>query len=396
MRFSTASALAALLCLAAPASADLLVNVSKSQQRVAVVIDGQELYRWPISTGRRGHETPDGTFHPKRLEWQWYSRQYDLTPMPWSVFFFQGYALHGTVEPRNLGRAVSHGCVRLDPDNASILFSLVREQGLDNTKVVVSDKPLPRLRKAPPAVIAATERGATELRAAKAKPVEEKSAVAKAEHGEEKRPTAKAKHDDEVAKADHADLGRPVVMAKRDDEQAPAPKADLEIKVISAAKADRADIERPVILANRGDEERHAVKADREDPSVAKADREDKERPADKAERTAEAQPPAPQAAKLAEPPQQVVRLPEPAPLEARQAEPVHQDAQPAEPVQQEAKLAEPTQQDVRLPKPAPHRLAEPAHSDAKPSQHGDDAEVLRGREAWLRGLAHKYGFNKW
>jgi hypothetical protein len=257
------------------------------------------------------------------------------------VFFIRGYALHGTVEPRNLGRAVSHGCVRLDPDNASILFSLVGEQGLDHTKVVVSEKPLPRLRKAPPALIAATERGATELRAAKAKPVEEISAVAKADHGEEKRPTAKAKHDDEVAKADHADLGRPIVMAQRDDEQAPAPKADLEIKVISAANA----------------------------------------------ERTAEAQPPAPPEAKVAEPPQQDVRLPEPVP--------------------QEAKPAEPTQQEVRLPEPAPRRLAEPAPSDAKPSQHvrtdrrhasahGDEAEVLRGREAWLRGLAHKYGFNKW
>ena len=64
--------------------------------------------------------------------------------MPWSVFFHRGYAMHGTMEAYNLGHAASHGCVRLRPDNASILFSLVRREGLRNTKVVVMNGPLPR------------------------------------------------------------------------------------------------------------------------------------------------------------------------------------------------------------------------------------------------------------
>jgi hypothetical protein len=76
--------------------------------------------------------------------------------MPWSVFFHRGYAVHGTTEAANLGRPASHGCVRLRPDNASILYSMVRRYGIYHTKVVVMDGPLPRLPGAQP--MAAAER----------------------------------------------------------------------------------------------------------------------------------------------------------------------------------------------------------------------------------------------
>ncbi len=105
-----------------PARAELLVSVSKLQQRVVISVDGTEAYRWPVSTGVRGHDTPAGVFRPIRLERHWYSRQYDLTPMPWAMFFHRGYALHGTMEAYNLGRAASHGCVRLRPDNEATLY----------------------------------------------------------------------------------------------------------------------------------------------------------------------------------------------------------------------------------------------------------------------------------
>jgi L,D-transpeptidase catalytic domain len=143
MRGMVIAAFGALLCLPAPAKAELLVSISKSQQRLAVTVDGAETYRWPVSTGTRGHETPSGNFRPIRLERHWYSRQYELTPMPWAMFFHRGYAVHGTMEAYNLGRAASHGCVRLRPDNAATLFSLMRHQGLGNIKIVVKDGALP-------------------------------------------------------------------------------------------------------------------------------------------------------------------------------------------------------------------------------------------------------------
>ncbi len=132
---------------ASSARADILVNVSKSQQKLEVIVDGAEAFRWPVSTGRAGHATPSGNFRPHFMARHWYSRQYGRTPMPYAVFFHRGYAVHGTMESYNLGRVASHGCVRLRPDNAAILYWLVRKHGLKNTKVVVMNGPLP---KAPP------------------------------------------------------------------------------------------------------------------------------------------------------------------------------------------------------------------------------------------------------
>ena len=151
---------AAPLALAAPAKAELLVNVSKSQQRLAVVLDGKELYRWEVSTGRRGHTTPSGTYHPIRLERHWYSHEYHRSPMPWSVFFYRGYAVHGTMEADNLGHAASHGCVRLRPDHAAMLYSLVRREGMGRTKIVVMQGHLPVPRGAVPVADASPPRAA--------------------------------------------------------------------------------------------------------------------------------------------------------------------------------------------------------------------------------------------
>ncbi len=149
MRLTGVAVLGAALLMSASAQADVLVSISKSQQRMSVAVDGTELYRWPVSTGRRGFPTPSGSFHPVRLERHWYSRQYEMTPMPWSMFFFRGYAVHGTMEAHNLGRAASHGCVRLRPDHAATLFSLMHKQKLAATMIVVTDKPLPPVAGAP-------------------------------------------------------------------------------------------------------------------------------------------------------------------------------------------------------------------------------------------------------
>jgi lipoprotein-anchoring transpeptidase ErfK/SrfK len=63
----------------------------------------------------------------QRMERMWYSRKYDMSPMPHSLFFEGGLAIHGTSAVRQLGRPASHGCVRLSPRNAQTLFELVRQ-----------------------------------------------------------------------------------------------------------------------------------------------------------------------------------------------------------------------------------------------------------------------------
>ncbi|MFA6267070.1 MAG: L,D-transpeptidase [Pseudolabrys sp.] len=108
------------------ASAAILVTVDKSAQQLTVNVDGVTRYRWPVSTARWGYNTPNGTYRPQRLERQWFSRKYDWSPMPYSIFFAGGYAIHGSNEISRLGRPASHGCIRLHPQNAAVLFDLVK------------------------------------------------------------------------------------------------------------------------------------------------------------------------------------------------------------------------------------------------------------------------------
>ena len=122
---------------AEPAAASIVVHVDRAREQMEVIVDGAPRYTWRVSTARRGYITPPGSYHPQRLAVRWFSRKYDNSPMPHSIFFYGGYAIHGTYEIRGLGKPVSHGCVRLDPANATILFGLVEREGLGNTTIVV-------------------------------------------------------------------------------------------------------------------------------------------------------------------------------------------------------------------------------------------------------------------
>ena len=129
--------IAALLGGLARAQAGIVVTVDKSAQRLTVAIDGATRYDWPVSTARWGYLTPNGSYRPERLERKWFSRKYDWSPMPYSIFFDGGYAIHGSYEISHLGRPASHGCIRLHPQNAAILFALVKEH-LRDTQIVVT------------------------------------------------------------------------------------------------------------------------------------------------------------------------------------------------------------------------------------------------------------------
>jgi hypothetical protein len=135
------AAAALLIMLAVPlaAHASVVITIDKSAQSMTVVVDGQQRWVWPVSTGRRGYATPEGSYKAFRMEEDHYSKEWDEAPMPHSIFFTKkGHAIHGTFETRRLGTPASHGCVRLSTPNAAALFALVRERGVINTQVVVT------------------------------------------------------------------------------------------------------------------------------------------------------------------------------------------------------------------------------------------------------------------
>jgi lipoprotein-anchoring transpeptidase ErfK/SrfK len=105
---------------------------------MTVYLDDEVKYVFRVSTGRSGFGTPTGEWKAQWLSRYHRSRKYHYAPMPWSVFFNGGYAVHGTTEVRNLGRPASHGCVRLHPDNARIFFQLVQTAGRANSKVAIT------------------------------------------------------------------------------------------------------------------------------------------------------------------------------------------------------------------------------------------------------------------
>ena len=85
-----------LTTVALPASAKVLISVDKSTQHMFVSVDGVSRYRFVTSTGRAGYGTPNGTYRPERLAASWFSKLYYNSPMPHSIFFHGGYAIHGT------------------------------------------------------------------------------------------------------------------------------------------------------------------------------------------------------------------------------------------------------------------------------------------------------------
>lgn len=127
------------IVLAGPAVAEVSIVVDKATQRMTVSVNGQQRHSWPVSTGTADYSTPTGTFTPARLARVHCSEEWDNAPMPHSIFFTDaGHAIHGSHATTHLGTPASHGCVRLAPRHASILFDLVMVEGAENTRVEIT------------------------------------------------------------------------------------------------------------------------------------------------------------------------------------------------------------------------------------------------------------------
>ncbi|NNE24759.1 MAG: L,D-transpeptidase [Rhizobiales bacterium] len=116
----------------------IVAHIDKTAQRMKVSVDGKPVHSWKVSTGTLGYSTPVGDYAPYRMHTMWRSRQYDDAPMPHAVFFYEGYAVHGTYSTGQLGRRASHGCIRLKPANAKKFFNLILKHGRARTKITIS------------------------------------------------------------------------------------------------------------------------------------------------------------------------------------------------------------------------------------------------------------------
>lgn len=128
----------AIFMLITGARADVFITIDKSEQ-LMFVDTPDESYMWDVSTARKGYQTPVGQFKPYLMKKIHYSKKYDNAPMPNSIFFLDGYAIHATSDLKHLGSPASHGCIRLHPQNAQWLYNLVEEYGQENTYITIQN-----------------------------------------------------------------------------------------------------------------------------------------------------------------------------------------------------------------------------------------------------------------
>ena len=126
------------LILSTPALATQIVVDKRTQ---TMYVDSPEgVFTWKVSTAKKGYHTPSGTFSVQSMEKMHYSRLYDNSPMPWSIFFNGNIAIHGTPHISGLGSPKSHGCVRLHPANAKTLYNIIsKDENIKNNILFVVD-----------------------------------------------------------------------------------------------------------------------------------------------------------------------------------------------------------------------------------------------------------------
>lgn len=137
-----------LLVLGQPAHASpkLTILVSIDNERMDVEEDGVVTNRFTVSTARPPRQTITGTFEPFKMYVHHISGEFK-EQMPHSIFFGpwrRGFAIHGTEDEAELGKPVSHGCVRLSRKNAGTLYALVVRYGMKHTRIIIAQSiPMP-------------------------------------------------------------------------------------------------------------------------------------------------------------------------------------------------------------------------------------------------------------
>jgi lipoprotein-anchoring transpeptidase ErfK/SrfK len=113
-----------------------LVVVSIPDRKLALVEDGRVVKVYPTAVGAPGSPSPIGAFtiinrvqHPT-----WYGPRKPVPPgkanplgTRWLGLSLKGYGIHGTNAPHSIGRAASHGCIRMLNQDVEELFELVSE-----------------------------------------------------------------------------------------------------------------------------------------------------------------------------------------------------------------------------------------------------------------------------
>lgn len=101
------------------------IEVILAQQRLIAWEDGHMVMTSAISSGTRAHPTVRGTFkiYARYTKTRMRGPGYNLPNVPYTMYFYRGYALHGAYWHNNFGHPMSHGCVNLPIDFSHQLYA---------------------------------------------------------------------------------------------------------------------------------------------------------------------------------------------------------------------------------------------------------------------------------
>ena len=120
----------------APAVAKRVIIVSLEDRKLALLEDGQVKRVYSVAVGKPSTPSPVGAFTIERRVANPIYRHNGKTIQPgpgnpvgtrWMGLSIHGYGIHGTNEPRSIGKAVSHGCVRMARADLEELYGMVAE-----------------------------------------------------------------------------------------------------------------------------------------------------------------------------------------------------------------------------------------------------------------------------
>ncbi len=108
----------------APADGKRWIEVDLSKQTLTAWQGDVAVMHTTVSTGKASTPTVVGTFHilTKYDSQEMTGDGYDLPGVPWVMYFYQGYAIHGAYWHMSFGTPLSHGCVNMHISDAQALY----------------------------------------------------------------------------------------------------------------------------------------------------------------------------------------------------------------------------------------------------------------------------------
>ncbi|HFC08297.1 MAG TPA: murein L,D-transpeptidase [Chloroflexi bacterium] len=104
---------------------DKWIDVNLSRQRLYAYVGTQLIRQFVVSTGVAAYPTVTGTYHiyVKYVSTLMTGPGYYLPNVPYTMYFYRGYGIHGTYWHHNFGVPMSHGCVNMRTPDAQWLFN---------------------------------------------------------------------------------------------------------------------------------------------------------------------------------------------------------------------------------------------------------------------------------